>query len=59
MGQNDVFAYDYEQHDFPNGLRLITVPAPYPEVVSLYIGVQAGSRNEVEANRSGFAPWKL
>jgi zinc protease len=55
MGQHDVFAYGYEQHDFPNGLRLITVPAPYPEVVSLYIVVRAGSRNEVEEGRSGFA----
>lgn len=55
MGQRDVFAYKYEQHDFPNGLRLITVPVPYPEVVSLYIVVQAGSRNEVEEGRSGFA----
>ena len=55
MGQHDVFAYEYEQHDFANGLRLITVPAPYPEVVSLYIVVQAGSRNEVEEGRSGFA----
>ncbi|HEY3439409.1 MAG TPA: pitrilysin family protein [Paludibaculum sp.] len=55
MGKHDVFAYEYEQHDFANGLRLITVPAPYPEVVSLYIVVQAGSRNEVEEGRSGFA----
>ncbi len=55
MGQSDVFAYPYDQHDFPNGLRLITVPAPYREVVSLYIVVQAGSRNEVEEGRSGFA----
>jgi zinc protease len=49
------FAFDYDQHDFPNGLRLITVPLPYPEVVSLYIVVGAGSRNEVEPGRSGFA----
>jgi len=55
MAEGKVFAYDYGQHDFENGLRLITVPAPYPEVVSLYIVVHAGSRNEVEDGRSGFA----
>ena len=49
------FPYTYDQHDFPNGLRLITVPTDFPNVVSLYIVVQAGSRNEVEPGRSGFA----
>ena len=37
----DVFAYDYDQYDLGNGLRLITVPAPFPAVVSVYIVVQA------------------
>ncbi len=55
MANAKVFAYEYDQHDFDNGLRLITVPVPYPEVVSLYIVVHAGSRNEVEEGRSGFA----
>ena len=50
-----IFALDYDLHDFPNGLRLITVPAPYPNVVSVYIVVQAGSRNEVEPGKTGFA----
>lgn len=50
-----VFPYSYDQHDFPNGLRLITVPTDYPGVVALYIVVQAGSRNEVEPGKSGFA----
>jgi zinc protease len=55
MAEANIFAFEYEQHDFANGLRLITVPTPYPQVVSLYIVVQAGSRNEVEDGRSGFA----
>jgi zinc protease len=49
------FPFDYDQHDFPNGLRLITVPTDYPNVVALYIVVQTGSRNEVEPGKSGFA----
>lgn len=49
------FPYAYDQHDFPNGLRLITIPTDYPNVVSLFIVVQTGSRNEVEPGKSGFA----
>src|SRR5512141_2033082 len=50
-----VFPLAYDQYDFPNGLRLVTVPTDYPNVVALYIVVQTGSRNEVESGRSGFA----
>ena len=49
------FPYAYDQHDFANGLRLITVPTDYPNVVALYIVVQTGSRNEVEPGKTGFA----
>jgi len=49
------FPYAYDQHDFPNGLRLISIPTDYPNVVALFIVVQTGSRNEVEPGRSGFA----
>jgi zinc protease len=47
--------YNYTIDDFPNGLRLVTVPTDYPNLVALYIVVQTGSRNEVEAGKSGFA----
>ena len=50
-----IFDYPYQQHDFPNGLRLFTVPTDYPNIVALYIIVNVGSRNEVEAGKSGFA----
>ncbi len=50
-----IFPYNYDQHDFPNGLRLITIPTDYPNVVSLFIVVQTGSRNEIEPGKSGFA----
>ncbi|MCZ2148512.1 MAG: insulinase family protein [Bryobacterales bacterium] len=53
--QQKAFPYAYDQHDFPNGLRLITVPTDYPNVVAVYIVVQAGSRNEIEPGKSGFA----
>ncbi len=50
-----IFPYQYVQEDLPNGLRLITIPTDYPNIVSLYIVVGAGSRNEVEPGKTGFA----
>jgi zinc protease len=50
-----IFDSPYQQHDFPNGLRLVTVPTDYPNIVALYIVVNVGSRNEVEPGKSGFA----
>ncbi len=55
QGQRKLFPFDYTVDDFPNELRLITVPTDYPNLVSVYIVVTAGSRNEVEAGKSGFA----
>ncbi|MFN7995013.1 MAG: pitrilysin family protein [Bryobacteraceae bacterium] len=49
------FPYAYVQEDLPNGLRLITIPTDYPNVVALYIVVQTGSRNEIEPGHTGFA----
>jgi len=49
------FAYDYTINDLPNGLRLITIPTDYPNLVALYIVVQTGSRNEIEKGKSGYA----
>jgi zinc protease len=50
-----VFPYQYKTDDLPNGLRVVTVPTDYPNLVALYIVVGAGSRNEVEARKSGYA----
>jgi zinc protease len=50
-----VFPYEYSQEDLPNGLRLITVPTDYANIVAVYIVVQTGSRNEVEPGHTGFA----
>lgn len=50
-----VFPYEYTIDDLPNGLRLVTVPTDYPNLVSLYIVVQTGSRNEIEPGKSGYA----
>src|ERR1700730_4941365 len=53
--QMKTFPFSYTQQDLPNGLRLITIPTDSPNLVSIYIVVQTGSRNEVEPGKSGFA----
>jgi zinc protease len=50
-----ILPYPYTQEDLPNGLRLVTVPTDFPNIVSVYIVVQTGSRNEVEPGHTGFA----
>ena len=50
-----IVPYPYVQQDLPNGLRLVTVPTDFPDIVAVYIVVQAGSRNEVEPGHTGFA----
>ncbi len=50
-----IFDLPYLMKDLPNGLRVIIVPTDYPDVVTLQIPVQTGSRNEVEPGKSGFA----
>src|SRR5271165_2695983 len=49
------FPFPYTQEDLPNGLRLVTVPTGFPNIVSVFVVVQTGSRNEVEAGKTGFA----
>jgi zinc protease len=50
-----VFSQDYLLEELDNGLRVMVVKTDYPDVVSLQIPVSVGSRNEVEAGKTGFA----
>ncbi len=54
-GAEKVFPYSYQRETFPNGLTVIVVPMPTPDIVSYYTVVRTGSRDEVEPGRSGFA----
>ena len=54
-GRGDVLPFAAREVTLPNGLRVIVVPTGLPNLVSLQIPVQTGSRNEVEAGKSGFA----
>ena len=51
----DVLPFTATETTLANGLRVIVVPTGFPNLVSIRIPVQVGSRNEVEAGKSGFA----
>ena len=50
-----IFDIPYLMRDLGNGLRVIVVPTDYPDIVTIQIPVQTGSRNEVEPGKTGFA----
>ncbi len=50
-----IFDMPYLMRDLDNGLRVIIVKTDYPDIVTIQIPVQTGSRNEIEPGKSGFA----
>jgi len=50
-----IFDMPYLVRDLDNGLRVFIVPTDYPDIVTIQIPVQTGSRNEVEPGKTGFA----
>jgi zinc protease len=55
VDDSKIFDLPYLMRDLDNGLRVIVVETDYPDIVSIEIPVQTGSRNEVEPGKSGFA----
>ncbi len=53
--ERKVFPYPVTETTLPNGLRVVVVPMDTPGLLAHYVVVRAGSRNEVEPGRSGFA----
>ena len=53
-GEN-ILPFHATEKTLANGLKVIVVPTGFPNIVSLQIPVQTGSRNEVEPGKSGFA----
>ena len=51
----DVFPFPVHERTLSNGLKVIVVPTGFPNLVSVQIPIMAGSRNEVEPGKSGFA----
>lgn len=52
---DDILPFAHAERTLPNGLKVIVVPTGFPNIVSIQIPVQTGSRNEVEPGKSGFA----
>ena len=52
---SDVLPFRPTETTLKNGLKVIVVPTGFPNLVSIQIPVQTGSRNEVEPGKSGFA----
>lgn len=50
-----ILPFEATEKTLNNGLKVIVVPTGFPNIVSLQIPVQTGSRNEVEPGKSGFA----
>ena len=51
----DILPFKATETTLANGLHVIVVPTGFPNLVSIQIPVQVGSRNEVEPGKSGFA----
>ncbi|MCL4242917.1 MAG: insulinase family protein, partial [Dehalococcoidia bacterium] len=51
----DILPFPAIEHTLSNGLQVIALNTGYPNLVSIQIPVQTGSRNEVEPGKSGFA----
>ncbi|WP_370663315.1 M16 family metallopeptidase [Massilia mucilaginosa] len=54
-GKADVLPFKATEKTLANGLKIIVVPTGFPNLVSVQIPVQTGSRNEIEPGKSGFA----
>jgi zinc protease len=52
---NDILPFKATEKTLANGLKIIVLPTGLPNLVSVTIPVQTGSRNEVEPGKSGFA----
>ncbi len=50
-----ILPFKATERTLANGLKVIVVPTGFPNIVSVQIPVQTGSRNEVEPGKSGFA----
>jgi len=52
---SNILPFKASERTLANGLKVIVIPTGFPNIVSLQIPMQTGSRNEVEPGKSGFA----
>ncbi|MBA3285460.1 MAG: insulinase family protein, partial [Nitrosopumilus sp.] len=51
---NNIFKYPIHSEVLSNGLKVVTVPYSSPGIAAFYIVVKVGSRDEIEAGKTGF-----
>jgi len=55
QSKGNILPYPIYQHKLPNGLNVVTVPYDSPGLAAFYVTMRVGSRDEVEAGKTGFA----
>ncbi|QHL88946.1 insulinase family protein [Nibribacter ruber] len=55
QGGDKILPYPIQQKKLANGLNVVTVPYNSPGLAAFYIVVRAGSREEMEPGKTGFA----
>ena len=55
LQSSDIFPYEYKVEELENGMKVISIPLDNPHIISHYVIVRSGSRNEIEPGKSGFA----
>lgn len=55
LRSSKIFPYDYRIEVLDNGLKIVSIPLDNPHIISHYIIIRSGSRNEIEPGKSGFA----
>jgi len=55
ISQNKIFPFKINKVVLENGLTVLSVPFDSPGIIAYYTVVRAGSRNEVEPGKTGFA----
>ncbi len=55
LAGDNILPSPIHQKDLPNGLKVVTIPYDSPGLAAFYIVVRVGSREEVEAGKTGFA----
>lgn len=55
FANSKIFPYDYKIEELENGLKVVSIPLNNPHIISHYVIVRSGSRNEIEPGKSGFA----
>ena len=55
VNESKIFPFPINQVTLDNGLKIVSIPFDSPGIIAYYTVVRTGSRNEVEAGKSGFA----